>query len=331
MRQEEVSKYLNNCIQPLPKYDFRHTNKRADELMQYDIDRISNIFEVTGGTKNLPWWRVFELLATKGYGWFYPYNGKLEFLLPGLGGERDHLYLPTKATVANPALGLSGTFNIEDGVLAKFDTECMGIYPLLAPYEALEAHAELSLKMGITAARTAYIATVGSDRDRDAFKEWIDSLENGDIAAATTRDILNKLATQPYGGQTGLLTDVIETIQYAKAAKLNAIGLDSNYNMKRESINAAEANQNADALMSLPYDILRNTQAWMDEVNERFGEYLDQGPYHIEFANAWKEKEASDEAVIEQLENPEAAGEEEAGSAEEEEVKEGVDDEKDVN
>ena len=96
------------------------------------------------------------------------------------------------------------------------------------------------------------------------------------------------IKTQPYGitSNTNILTNLIESEQYIKASWYNDLGLNANYNMKRESINSGESQLNDDALLPLVDDMLRCRQNAIKKVNEKFGTNIS-----IDLYSAWKDNE----------------------------------------
>ena len=79
------------------------------------------------------------------------------------------------------------------------------------------------------------------------------------------------------------LTDLIEYEQYLKASWFNEIGLDANYNMKRERISNDEVNQNSDALIPLIQNMYNSRVECIENVNKCFG--LD---ISVELTSIWE-------------------------------------------
>ena len=78
------------------------------------------------------------------------------------------------------------------------------------------------------------------------------------------------------------------------------MGLNANYNMKREAINADEAQMNNDALYPLVDDMLRCRQEGIEKVNEMFGTDI-----RVDFNSVWDIKQEELEAIPEQMESAE--------------------------
>ena len=90
---------------------------------------------------------------------------------------------------------------------------------------------------------------------------------------------------------------MIEYHQYLKAGLYNDIGLNSNYNMKREAIMSNETKLNDDALHPLIDTMLACRKEAAEEINRLFGTEIT-----VEFNSAWEDNEKENEAVMQQIE-----------------------------
>ena len=93
--------------------------------------------------------------------------------------------------------------------------------------------------------------------------------------------------------------------QYLKASCFNEIGLNANYNMKREALSSNESALNDDFLLPLVDNMIKERQTAIEKINEKYN--LD---ISIDFASAWKvtheenEKQiALSETIQEQINN----------------------------
>ena len=102
-----------------------------------------------------------------------------------------------------------------------------------------------------------------------------------------SEEFLGGLKTQPYAN-TGhnVITDLIELEQYLKASWFNELGLNANYNMKRESINSGESQLNNDMLLPLIDDMLKQRQEGAEKVNDMFGTSIT-----VELASSWEDNQ----------------------------------------
>ena len=79
------------------------------------------------------------------------------------------------------------------------------------------------------------------------------------------------------------LKDTIETKQYLMGSWLNELGLNANYNMKREAINESEADLNEDSLLPMIDDMLEQRKLLCENLNKKFGTNIS-----VELSSSWK-------------------------------------------
>ena len=101
----------------------------------------------------------------------------------------------------------------------------------------------------------------------------------------------------PPSNNGSYLTQFIELHQYLKGSMYNELGLNANFNMKREALGAGESGLNADILFPLVDDMLANRQECLDEVNKMFGTNI-----KVEFNSTWIDNKREAEAELKNLE-----------------------------
>ena len=121
-----------------------------DKLSEYYIKdtliRTQKMFKYSDLPKTIPQEQLELLLQRNGYAVITKVNGELYAFYGGLGGEPNEYYLPTIATVANPALKFSKSMVIDkECVLIKNDVMFMGLMPLIQSTSYLLAQADISL------------------------------------------------------------------------------------------------------------------------------------------------------------------------------------------
>ena len=94
------------------------------------------------------------------------------------------------------------------------------------------------------------------------------------------------------------MTNLIEYHQYLKASWFNEIGLNANYNMKRESINSEEAQLNSDSLLPLIDNMLSCRQQAAEKINAMFGTNIS-----VELSSSWEDNQEELDAELDALEN----------------------------
>lgn len=319
-----------------PDY-YRDIPRRNRERIIEKITRYSQIFDLKGGTSTIPNWRLKQLILVAGFGAFAvcPKDDKLYFLLGNLGDTPRPDYIPSKFIFANPYIPWNGQLLIDDEcVLVKNDTGLQGILPILKRHTHLQTHVDLSFYLTTVMSRLTAFGVAGRDQEAEAIDQVLQDVEKGKIRALTDQNILNQIHTQPYAGDARFITSLIEMMQYSKASEATDLGLQANWNAKRESLTASETLLNENVIHTFADNMFDCWNEWVDAVNEKFGAYLDNGPYTIEWGSSWKDNEiekentfAKEDAEIENLLEPEVIEEEQVTSPEDEKKEEGADDE----
>ena len=83
-------------------------------------------------------------------------------------------------------------------------------------------------------------------------------------------------------GSAGLINQFIELAPYIIASCLNEIGLNANYNMKRESLNSTESAINVDFLIPLIDNMLSCRKDFVNKLNNMYGTNIS-----VELNSAW--------------------------------------------
>ena len=79
------------------------------------------------------------------------------------------------------------------------------------------------------------------------------------------------------------IKDTLEARQWLLAHWNIELGLNDNYNMKRESLNENEIEANSDTLTPLMDDMLKCRRKMCEEINEIFGTEIS-----VDFSSSWK-------------------------------------------
>lgn len=290
-------------------FDFHDKDMLVRQLERYMFARTQSIFEYNGLPDTIPSRNLELLLQFNGFACVAKANdGNLYAFYGGLGGVPNVYYEPTICVVANPALDLNKEFIIdEDCVVIKSDSLYTGLRPLFNRYASLQAENAISLRIADINTRIKTIIATSDDRAKESAELYLKRIEEGKIGVMTEPAILEALQINQASEQHGIITDLIEYEQYIKAAWYNEIGLNANYNMKRESLNSAEAQLNDDALLPFIDDMLRNRKEGVKKINEMFGTNIT-----VELNGAWKQQ------AEEQLDDPSSIDDETSEDPEEE-------------
>ena len=290
------------------KFDFdKPLDKGAmlDSYIQYYLARLQSMFKYEGLPDSIPAkWLEHYLLVNGSCAWVMD-GDDLIVTTGGWGGIPDRYYIPTEYIVSNPYVKESTrrTYTLgEDCVVMRNDTYVQGIMPMLVKYCSQMVENDITFNTADILSRAMLMITAVTDNDRQSVELWLKKLRRGELSAmgelpAMTGNQDRSINITPFQQVAGTLTDLIEYHQYLKAGLFNELGLNSNYNMKREAINSNESQLNDDALHPLIDDMLRMRQEGLKEVNEMFGTNIT-----VSFNSAWEENEKENDLMLEGLE-----------------------------
>lgn len=285
------------------EYDFTDKGEAIKNHTLYMLSRTQSMFKWDGLPETIPQRDLELLLQTRGFAGFYNTKDGLFAFAGGLGGEPNAYYMPTILTIANPALKLSVNATIDkDCIVVPNDSLYMGLIPMFNRYGTAMCEAEITAIMALINTRVAALVASDNDNTTKSAEKYFADVKEGKLGIIANRQFFEGVKSQPYGatGNTNTLTNIIEMIQYIKASWYNEIGLNANYNMKRESINSGESQLNNDALLPLIDDMLKQRQEGAKKVNAMFGTTIS-----VSLASSWEDNEQEIEAEQKALENGE--------------------------
>lgn len=279
-------------------YDFNDKERCQRNYIMYMLNRTQRLFEYKGLPDTIPQRMLEFMLQINGFACFAKHNGKLYAFYGGLGGEPDEYYRPTTCVVSNPALKFSDTFKIhENCVIVRNDSFLYGLIPLFSRYATAMVENDISFRMASINSRIEMLLSAPDDATKKAAEKFLEDLCDGKLGVIAENAFLDGIKAQEVGRTMRTFTDLIEYQQYLKASWFNEIGLNANYNMKREKLSTTESQMNNDALLPLVEDMLENRRQCIEEVNEMFGTEIS-----VDFASSW-------EKLIEEMESNQLDGE----------------------
>lgn len=311
----DYNKFVDAMFGGSHEYNFADKGMCISNNTRYMLARTQSMFKWSGLPDTIPARDLELLLQCRGFAGFYKTKQGLYAFAGGLGGEPNPYYMPTILTISNPALKLSVNAQIGvDCVVMPNDSLYMGLIPLCNRYSTEMSEAEISMLVALINSRIP--ALIGSDNDnttKSAIK-YLEDIKQGKLGIIANKQFFDGIKTQPYGNtsNTNVLTNIIELIQYIKASWYNELGLNANYNMKRESINSGESQLNNDALLPFVDDMLKQRKEGAEKVNAMFGTSIS-----VSFASSWEDNQQELNAEQEALTDDEKVKEgEEDGNIE---------------
>ena len=302
----------------LMPFDFAYCSDKSkvfENYCKYTFTRTQSMFTYEGLPDTIPVQWLESYLQRNGSCCIAEHDGKLYALLGNAGGELDEYYQPTTYTVANPALKLSKTYKIgKDCVYCRNDYDAIGLVPLVSRYCGLMTENLLTVRISDINMRMMNLLSAPDDNTLQSTKQYLKDLEEGKLGVVGETPFFDGLKLQSRGAGNGdYMIQFIELQQYLKGSMYNELGINANFNMKREALSGQEVALNDDALMPLIDDMLKQRRAMCDKLNEMFGLNVS-----VDYGSTWhsnvveKQLISEDELGATGAESEEAAGDEAA-------------------
>lgn len=287
--------------------DILDKNRSIYNYVMLMFDRTNQMFEYSGLPETIPAYMLELYLQINGHVCVTKVNGDLYALPGGLGGAPDPYYRPTLYVVANPGLGISKSLKIlnhlppygtqssqGECVLVKNDTNLRGLFYLFTRYATQMAENDVSIRCAQINSRQQTFIAANTDKQIASANAYLDNVEKGKITAVGDQAFLDGIQAINVSTQSAnSIIQLIELQQYLKASWYNEIGLNANFNMKREYLSEEEIRSSSDVLLPLIDDMLRCREDAVSRINSTYGTNIT-----VSKNSAWENKQ--DEVSTEQ-------------------------------
>lgn len=278
------------------KVIIKDKKRLIDHFIRTFFNRTLSMFEYTGLPEELPQRQIELIMQTHRFVVFPKddIDGKHYVMYGGLGYIPDGYYEPTKAILVNPYLKYNKILEIKkewnvsggDCVVMYNDSMRMGLLDTHELYASMLAENIISLRYGTINARIPSLVSADNDVTKESACDFFEKIEDGEeygIIAGTP--FFNNLKTDEYGkgSDSTHIKELIEEQQYLKSSWWNDLGINANFNMKREAINESEASMGELALLPLCDDMLNERKRAIKLINEMWGTNIS-----IDFSSSWK-------------------------------------------
>ena len=244
-----------------------------NSFMQRVLCMTTKMFEYNGTPETLPPVEIEKILQTTGNVGIAEVNGNLYALQGTRGGECDAYYHGKDYVVANPWLKLNKTYKIDSDIVVINNTPFAdSILPIIGKYGVLYTDAVITLNMASILTRITMLISASDDKTKQSAELFLQKILNGDFSVIGENAFFKGVNMQtPPSNSNQQIVQLIELLQYYKASMFNDLGLNANYNMKRERLNTKEVSMNIDALMPFVDSMLKERVDGVKRVNEMFG------------------------------------------------------------
>lgn len=307
-KMNETSWLFNFSVTP-DRY-FGKKKGRRDRITRFFIDnmilRTSQMFEWGGKdwetfSKRIPQRDMELLIQTRGVGGIIYHEDYYYCVVGNVGGKPNWDYMPMQYIVANPYLKLSKSYNIYDAdgvkkdvVIIPNDTLYRGVLPILQFHSEVLTEIYLTKRLIMRNDRMPNLLVAPDNNTKLAIDAYIDDINDGEQSSIFTKSFIRDIMSLPTQQSTShnKMTQVLEMEQYQKAALFNDLGLQMNYNMKRETITSSEAQLGEGALLPLCDDMLLQRKRACEQIKELWGLEIT-----VEFSSAWRDLRKSIETA----------------------------------
>lgn len=256
---------------------YRHFFK----MLYNDVSRLI-LIEGTEEHKEIDYDFVMINLILSGKFCIFKAKNEIYFLDGYVGGKHNASYRPQEIICCNPILGDIRRALNKDGVmvyLTPFDNVPLqnpirtgGLYTLIATTAALLADNISSINNAQINGRLQCIYTSEDSSEALAAEAILKDLYNGKPYRVIKSEMLKKFEVNPLTNTNvaQILMELVEVHQYLLAQFWNAIGIDANFNMKRERLNTAEVEANSTSIKVPVQTMLKTVNMGLEKANEIF-------------------------------------------------------------
>lgn len=304
--------------------DILDKNKSIYNYVMLMFDRTNQMFEYDGLPETIPAYMLELYLQINGHVCVTQVEGELYALPGGLGGAPDPYYRPTLYVVANPGLGFSKSLKIlnhlqpfakqdtqGECVLVRNDTNIRGLFYLFSRYATELAENDVSIRCAQINSRQQTLIAASTDRQIASANAYFDNLEKGKTIAVGDQAFIDGIKPTNVSVQgSNSIIQLIELQQYLKASWYNEIGLNANFNMKREYLSEEELRASTDVLLPLTDDMFTCRKEAVDLINKTYGTSIT-----VKKNSAWENKQKELDTEQEQKEADVEATEAKAGES----------------
>lgn len=289
------------------------------------LNRTNQMFEYTGLPETIPK-EILELyLQINGQCCITEVGGDLFALPGGLGGPPDPYYRPTLYIAAIPGLrdgdhSFSKSMKISNHlepfspvdysgecILVKNDTLMEGMLYMLSRYATQLTENDISIRSAQINARAHVNITAETDSEAISARAYLNALEAGKLEIIMGKAMMDSLNVQNISmNSANVIIQLIELQQYLKASWYNEIGLNANFNMKREYQSEEELQANTDVLLPLVDNMLECRKLAIEAVNKKYGTSIS-----VDKNSSWENKQQERDVEQETKEAEKEAIEEE--------------------
>ena len=257
------------------------------------LNRIYALFKFDNLPQGLTKHDILKIVINKGFVAipYQKFDDKYVACFCDFSGQYGYNYEPYKVIINNPYINLNKEMIIdEECCLIKCDSTKNGLFNTINKYATLLTEIDLSFNIGIINTRMTNTYVADNSNIKEAYDTYLKDIIKGQVPSVVVgKTFMDNLTNKSNANTISNIKDLIELRQYLLANFYHEIGINSNYNMKRESIGAEESGLNDDALKPLIYDIYDNIKEGIETFNTHEGTNI-----IFDFSDIFKESKEYD-------------------------------------
>lgn len=159
----------------------------------------------------------------------------------------------------------------KDGVLISNDFLNQGLEKVFKKYGVMLNECEITLYLNSVMNRVQHLITATDDKTKASADLFIEKIYKGDFSVIGSNAFFEGIQVNALDKNQNTTQQAIELTQYIKASAFNEIGLNSNFNLKRERLTATEIQVNESALKPFIQNMYDCRKKAIDKINEMYG------------------------------------------------------------
>ena len=280
------------------------------DFCDYMFLKTNRMFKWENLPETIPEHILERFLQEKGKCIFYNYKNNFYIFDFSYSDKPDVYNEPSGIIFTNVALALTvqeerNLENVtENGVIILNDTKIKGLYPIFLKYGDLLTESEITVKLISQLDRMKTFITASDERTKKESENFLNKIKSGELSVIGDNAIFESVKSFNNGGVNTSMSQYIELMQYLKASCLNEIGINANYNLKRERLNNSEIQLNDFGLLPFCNLMLMQRQKAVEKINEKFNLNI-----KVSFSDIWEIEKITLAETLENEENTDTAKE----------------------
>lgn len=268
-------------------YNYKDKIRNLKTLNNIMLIKTLSMFKYNNLPDTLPSYEIENILQNIGYGFVTKYNNELYIFKGNLSGNKDIYGNYKDIIVNNTNINLNKTYDVnKDGVLICNNDKKISLIDIFSRYNYILLENDINIVMWGFNSRSPSFISAPDDKTKNSAELAIKKVIDGELSIIGDNAVFDGMKVhQANSNYNSNIKSMIELHQYIKASLYNEIGLNANFNMKRERLISDELETIEESLFPLVYNMLYSRKLAIDKINDKFNTNIT-----IDFNSVWKLK-----------------------------------------